>query len=1154
MKKYKWGGLSFIAIVGILANNVIAGLPPTSSKGSNDAGPVTTFNTILPWTTVSHFGVTATINSPTTLSLTTLGVSGAATISGTTLSGSGNVNTGGTLSGSSSSTTGSIYAGGSVSAVNLVSSGTITGSALGITGASTISGTTLSGTGNINTAGTISGGALNIAGGTTLTGAASLTGGAYINSPLVLNGSTISGGLSFPTIGSTFGGNTNSGPLTGLNVVALGNSVGLVMTSAANNVAIGENSGSKITTSSLDVLIGTSVGAGLTTAGSETAVGHKALSADTAGGNTAVGAFACGANTTGVDNTCIGTNAAATNTGGTDNTVVGNLALRDMNNGSYNVAVGSFSLEHDTAGSRNVAIGYNSLSGNVGGNASSNVAIGTQSLGGLNGTNAQQNVAVGDGAGNAGTPLTTGSSNTFLGFNSQTSNATLSNAMALGASASVAVSNAISIGTTTNNTTIPGTLTVTGMSTLTGGATITGALFGGGGTTLSGNTKAAAFTASGLTNLNGNTTIAGTWLSDTAATTISGILQASGGNSLSGGTSISGGLMSSGGTTISGSTTTSGAVYIGGTTALGGNLFAPASTISGLLLTQTESTPTQGYNNFILNAGFNDPTYNQSWSTSGSGVLSKDTTHFHSGTTSALMTTTANTGCVFQDFTPTTETASTNLEYSAWVKTGSTVADVQVCARNQGATVGNCTKVPATSAWQYVPVNYPGVTLGNSVGLSVCNTTNTTETFNVDDAYVGSARNISQVAQAQEIGQVKISACNIPWAYSATSFGSAGANTLCTYTVSGNAVAPLTQLPAIRFNSLSAGNYEIDYQGSLQQTASGKAAYFQFSDGTNTANETSVIYNNNAGAGGTIQPGIHQTITYLTAPNGAVQLELLAKVDSGGTASVYGTTAQPGVITVKYYPLTSQQAVNSNQVSAIAFANNTAGGSYTSGAVFPFTNVIIDNMGGFSAGTYTVKQPGYMEGSVGIYNNATNITPIQLKKNGVALQNSYYPASTTGTNIIPPVDFAVAIGDTVTVTASGSFTLDAAAPVEYWISLKQIQTQQNAPILINGINSSGTGTYHAESAFITDTGTCTITSQTGSWIASISTPGTGECNLTFAAGEFSAAPACVLTPENGPTSIMSANIPTTTSLLQTIADASGSATNTSFYVMCMGPR
>lgn len=122
---------------------------------------------------------------------------------------------------------------------------------------------------------------------------------------------------------------------------------------------------------------------------------------------TGVGAFALNGLTTGNKNTAVGFDAAIVTADGEDNTAVGSSSLLTNTSGNRNSAIGQQALNTITTGSDNTGIGWR-----------------------------------------AGSSIDDGSFNTFLGSGADANNTSLTNAMAIGANATVAASNTIQLGNT----------------------------------------------------------------------------------------------------------------------------------------------------------------------------------------------------------------------------------------------------------------------------------------------------------------------------------------------------------------------------------------------------------------------------------------------------------------------------------------------------------------------------------------------------------------------------------------------------------------------------------------------------------------------------------------------------------------------------------
>lgn len=101
------------------------------------------------------------------------------------------------------------------------------------------------------------------------------------------------------------------------------------------------------------------------------------------------------------------------------------------------------------------------------------------------------------------------------------------------------------------------------------------------------------------------------------------------------------------------------------------------------------------------------------------------------------------------------------------------------------------------------------------------------------------------------------------------------------------------------------------------------------------------------------------------------------------------------------------------------------------------------------------------------------------------------------------------------------------------------------------------GTERIERAYITNNGSCSIGSQSGSWVSSVSRPLIGDCTLTLASGVFSANPTCTCAGELNPGTEKyqcSLQVSSATSVRVHTAIGSGSDADRNFYIICMGPQ
>lgn len=105
--------------------------------------------------------------------------------------------------------------------------------------------------------------------------------------------------------------------------------------------------------------------------------------------------------------------------------------------------------------------------------------------------------------------------------------------------------------------------------------------------------------------------------------------------------------------------------------------------------------------------------------------------------------------------------------------------------------------------------------------------------------------------------------------------------------------------------------------------------------------------------------------------------------------------------------------------------------------------------------------------------------------------------------------------------------------------------------------SSGAAGQRVERAIISNSGSASITSQSGSWLSSVTRNGTGDIALTIATSVFSSAPTCVCSggPSNSNISCSFSGTMTSTSIPSIITRnvaSSGSVADANVMIICMG--
>lgn len=143
-------------------------------------------------------------------------------------------------------------------------------------------------------------------------------------------------------------------------------------------------------------------------------------------------------------------------------------------------------------------------------------------------------------------------------------------------------------------------------------------------------------------------------------------------------------------------------------------------------------------------------------------------------------------------------------------------------------------------------------------------------------------------------------------------------------------------------------------------------------------------------------------------------------------------------------------------------------------------------------------------------------------------------------------------------SSSGTVTMGAAAlgvargTIEW--SIFQLDAAFPAPLLVGSVTSNSSGMERIERATFTNSGSCAVSKQSGSWISSVSDPGLGQCGITIASGIFSDTPSCVVTVENAASRIAMINVASATSATVYTYNDAGTAEDRGFHIHCMGAR
>jgi hypothetical protein len=576
-----------------------------------------------------------------------------------------------------------------------------------------------------------------------------------------------------------------------------------------------------------------------------------------------------------------------------------------------------------------------------------------------------------------------------------------------------------------------------------------------------------------------------------------------------------------------------------------------------------------GNTNILKNPGFEDTSI-ATWTASG-GIVTNNSTSKATGTKGLSWDSDSASQTLVSDLIVVPNGFQGNNGYAYCnIKTVSGTATHTFTVDN-GTTniVTPVTINSSTDRFQRTSVNFVYPSSG-SIRIKITSVAANEPNIYIDDCYLGEATNVSSVSQAQLVGTVKVTGCASPWSTTSTTFASFATQAGCSYAVTGQALAPTTNIPAIRFANLAPGDYRIEYEGSLytSATAGRQDAYFQFYDGSNEYREVSTIGGTTVGD---FKPNFSASYTY-TAPQSNITLQVRAKTSNSQTTFIYGTTAQPGVIRVYYFPSQSQLAVSSAQTdydwTSFTPTYSASFGTVTGSSCYKkrrgpdllvkctgITGTVTAAIGSIdipdSLVLDTTKNPSLsgLQGNsaVGLFyqDGAANRNAAIVTLPATSTTKVYVGPRSSDTAILAPQNMNNFYG------SSEEFSLNFTVPIVGW------SENQRAPTLIGSVTSNASGAERLERAQVTSSCTsspCTIASQSGSWLTNITRSTTGTYAINYPSGTFSAAPTCVCNSSISQNRFCSTQSATTTSVSILMTDQTNTLLDSAFNILCMGAR
>jgi hypothetical protein len=330
------------------------------------------------------------------------------------------------------------------------------------------------------------------------------------------------------------------------------------------------------------------------------------------------------------------------------------------------------------------------------------------------------------------------------------------------------------------------------------------------------------------------------------------------------------------------------------------------------------------------------------------------------------------------------------------------------------------------------------------------NVTATAFNLAIDIASLGQQSRAANAPRPQLLGTVTITGCSTFWTSSSSTLADFSAASGCVYSTTGQALAPSTNIPAIKFASMPAGDYTLQAEGAFtfQSSSSSSSGFFQFWDGVNTAKDGSYLSTGNGGVSG--PSGISEYISYSLAQTNTT-LSIRGKIASG-TGTIYisepGASFVPLTIKVWYTPSIASQVNDLGSQRVVGFSYNTISSASATGSVaLTYTVKEYDTHGAFDGTTFTAPESGYYKFNAGSYSTTSGSVALLLYKNGVAVNSSNTAVAIASTTLFGAGSRSIYLnaGDLVTLRPNTSITFGSTNAYTYFSGEKVQGPSQIGP-------------------------------------------------------------------------------------------------------------
>jgi hypothetical protein len=398
-----------------------------------------------------------------------------------------------------------------------------------------------------------------------------------------------------------------------------------------------------------------------------------------------------------------------------------------------------------------------------------------------------------------------------------------------------------------------------------------------------------------------------------------------------------------------------------------------------------------------------------------------------------------------------------------------------------------------------------------------------------------------------------------------------------------------TDLPQFTFNNLPPGSYLAVMQGAVIKVAADGGNNLAISDGTTTSGQIAGprIGTSIASTGPIMMAG---NFNYTTTGNRTFKLQ--AFTETNGIRWINDSSAPNiGKLSIQLYrfPSTAETGVRPDVLpgswsgyhenNCSWSRTNTAFGDPGADATCTFTEINNRNFGTVTsylsgsdklpgivftparAGRYLVLVDLGVSGSVA---PATQSWRMETSTGVLISEGSHVQSNGSGNyevkySLKGIVDAASTSPITIRIQCKASagncqYVPAGANGTIFWAVIALDQSFP-APLLVGSVTSNSSGMERVERLRVTNSGTPTISSQSGSWVSSLTDNGVGSVYVNLTASIFSGSPTCTCSAEL-PNRLCSIDVTASTSQVRvrTATVSPFADADMDFSLICMGPR